>query len=596
MENDGNGSFDSTGLQDVVYDGLSHSTPSLAAQDFNGDGYFDLIAAIGDYAVDSAAMIYYENSGTGLFQAKRGIHPVGFSGASSGKPASIVVSDFDNDGDADVALALDNYAVDSAALYMFENEGDGVFYATGVHPVGFRGGSCGKPAGITSDFDGDGDNDIVLTINNSYADSATMISFSNEGGAFSVAGVHPVGFRGGTTGKPASAVADVDADDDVDIVTHFGSTDSIWVFGNDGTGQFEAKRGIHPVGFSGASSGKPASLVAADFNGSDAIDIAVAYANFDTVAVMFGGFDCSCIKPPDSMVAWFPFDETLGPTAVNACEGNDGTHINSPTIEPGHVQNCLCFNGSNTYVDVPSYPAIEIGTSDFTIDAWVKRSPDDEDYQIRLIVDKRAGPADDYVGYSFYLYDGKLYLQMADPSHAHWQWESSAYITKDEWHHVAVAVDRDDPKGIDFYLDGHLTLPEGNPTAWDGDLTNSNPLRVSCRSFDESGVFLGCIDEVEVFNRSLTSQEIYAIWMAGRCGKCKYITGDADGSGQVDIDDVVYLIAYIFSSGPEPVPYESGDADCSGGVDIDDVVYVIAYIFSSGPPPGDPDGDGVPDC
>ncbi len=62
--------------------------------------------------------------------------------------------------------------------------------------------------------------------------------------------------------------------------------------------------------------------------------------------------------------------------------------------------------------------------------------------------------------------------------------------------------------------------------------------------------------------------------------------GDADGSGGVDIDDVVYLIAYIFSSGPEPIPgICCGDADGSGGVDIDDVVYLIAYIFSGGSPP-----------
>ncbi len=74
------------------------------------------------------------------------------------------------------------------------------------------------------------------------------------------------------------------------------------------------------------------------------------------------------------------------------------------------------------------------------------------------------------------------------------------------------------------------------------------------------------------------------------------ITGDADGSGEIDIDDAVYLIAYIFSGGPEPVPYEAGDADCSGSVDIDDVVYMIAFIFSGGPEPGDPDGDGEPDC
>jgi hypothetical protein len=72
--------------------------------------------------------------------------------------------------------------------------------------------------------------------------------------------------------------------------------------------------------------------------------------------------------------------------------------------------------------------------------------------------------------------------------------------------------------------------------------------------------------------------------------------GDADGSGGSDIDDVVYLIAYVFSSGPPPEPLNAGDVDCSGDVDIDDIVYIIMHIFGMGPPPCDPDNDGVPDC
>jgi hypothetical protein len=66
---------------------------------------------------------------------------------------------------------------------------------------------------------------------------------------------------------------------------------------------------------------------------------------------------------------------------------------------------------------------------------------------------------------------------------------------------------------------------------------------------------------------------------------CDTSCGDVDHSGSVDIDDAVYLITYVFSGGPEPVPIESGDVDCSGGVDIDDVVYLISYIFASGPEP-----------
>jgi hypothetical protein len=79
-------------------------------------------------------------------------------------------------------------------------------------------------------------------------------------------------------------------------------------------------------------------------------------------------------------------------------------------------------------------------------------------------------------------------------------------------------------------------------------------------------------------------------WVTILCEGGLFVVGDADGSGganPIDIDDAVYLIAYIFSEGPAPVPYgvASGDATCDCAVDIDDVVYLIAYIFSDGNPP-----------
>ncbi|MBU1320458.1 MAG: hypothetical protein KKG33_14970 [candidate division Zixibacteria bacterium] len=72
------------------------------------------------------------------------------------------------------------------------------------------------------------------------------------------------------------------------------------------------------------------------------------------------------------------------------------------------------------------------------------------------------------------------------------------------------------------------------------------------------------------------------------CATCDYNVGNADASIDVDIDDVVYLIAYIFVGGPAPVPeYGAGNADCNGEIDIDDVVFLIAYIFVGGPAPCD---------
>ena len=66
---------------------------------------------------------------------------------------------------------------------------------------------------------------------------------------------------------------------------------------------------------------------------------------------------------------------------------------------------------------------------------------------------------------------------------------------------------------------------------------------------------------------------------------CEFICGDANASGNVDISDAVYLIAYIFSGGSAPVPLLAGDANCDSTVDISDAVYLISYIFSGGPAP-----------
>lgn len=62
-------------------------------------------------------------------------------------------------------------------------------------------------------------------------------------------------------------------------------------------------------------------------------------------------------------------------------------------------------------------------------------------------------------------------------------------------------------------------------------------------------------------------------------------SGDANHDGVVDITDVIYLIEYIFRSGVPPYPRLSGDANSDSLVDIVDVVYIIVYLFQKGPPP-----------
>ncbi|MCK4416859.1 MAG: Ig-like domain-containing protein [Candidatus Latescibacteria bacterium] len=59
--------------------------------------------------------------------------------------------------------------------------------------------------------------------------------------------------------------------------------------------------------------------------------------------------------------------------------------------------------------------------------------------------------------------------------------------------------------------------------------------------------------------------------------------GDCNGDRVIDIGDVVYLVNYLYKSGPNPP--ESGDVNCDGVIDLGDVVYLINYLFKGGPPP-----------
>ncbi len=61
--------------------------------------------------------------------------------------------------------------------------------------------------------------------------------------------------------------------------------------------------------------------------------------------------------------------------------------------------------------------------------------------------------------------------------------------------------------------------------------------------------------------------------------------GDANDSGGIDVDDIIFVIAHVFQGGPASSPAEAMDAECSGDVSIDDIVYLIDYVFGSGPPP-----------
>ena len=84
----------------------------------------------------------------------------------------------------------------------------------------------------------------------------------------------------------------------------------------------------------------------------------------------------------------------------------------------------------------------------------------------------------------------------------------------------------------------------------------------------------------------ITQRQDSVVILWNQAAICGDINGDGDGA---DIADLVYLVEYMFNSGPPPPLMETTDVNGSGdGPDIADLIYLVNYMFNSGPEPNCP--------
>jgi hypothetical protein len=229
-----------------------------------------------------------------------------------------------------------------------------------------------------------------------------------------------------------------------------------------------------------------------------------------------------CVPAPSGLVLWLPFDETSGTTAANLyAGGNSGVLVGGPSHNIGtYVANSLCFStssGVDQYVTVPDYAAIDpaVGQS-FTLDAWVLRAVGAPNSPPSVLLDKRDPNTGN--GYSLSVDYGHVILTLSGSSYT----DSTDVIPADgQWHFVAVSVAFGTTSVSRFFVDGNAPVTF-SPSA--ATLASTAPFHVAQSVLDDHGAnqpWQGCIDEVEMFNRALSTSEIAALYQAGAAGKCK---------------------------------------------------------------------------
>jgi hypothetical protein len=67
-----------------------------------------------------------------------------------------------------------------------------------------------------------------------------------------------------------------------------------------------------------------------------------------------------------------------------------------------------------------------------------------------------------------------------------------------------------------------------------------------------------------------------------------FIRGDTNGDSVVDISDGVKVLLYLFMGTQPPECLDTADADDSGDIELTDVVFILQFLFQSGPPPSPP--------
>ncbi len=229
--------------------------------------------------------------------------------------------------------------------------------------------------------------------------------------------------------------------------------------------------------------------------GLDADEVAEVYNDemltyFPTLSTLVNG-----------MVSYYKFDATSG-DAIDEMGINNGTVSGATRNQTGKINKAFDFDGYNDYVALGSNSSLGSGLEDaFTFSAWIKTS----DFDIEKILSNEGYYSSYYLGGD----NEKLKLSVRVGYSSYVSITGTTDLDDNSWHHVVAKFDGDD---LYLYVDG--VMENSQDIGWYGPFFENEYVHIGARKRYSSTYeeFDGLIDEVGIWNRALTSEEITELY------------------------------------------------------------------------------------
>ncbi|MEW5924403.1 MAG: LamG-like jellyroll fold domain-containing protein, partial [Candidatus Zixiibacteriota bacterium] len=270
------------------------------------------------------------------------------------------------------------------------------------------------------------------------------------------------------------------------------------------------------------------------------------------------GLNCTsnpCEAISSDLAGYWSLDEGTGTIAIDhSGNGNNGSFVSEPVWCDGIIDHALDFDGIDDYIQVPDAPSLDITGYGITFMAWVK-SPLFTNYAW-VIGKSGLGGWSDMAWWLLTRTDGAIrYAIKSDNSTM--EREVTANLTTNTWYHLAVTYDA---SYMRLYVDGIVI----DSCAKSGQMNaNDGLLLIGLDGFNPSNHFNGIIDEVKLYNRSLSKLEIRAEINRTLRGYWKF----DEGVGSITYDSSGHGNDGILTNGPAWVTGLTGKALRFDGVD-----------------------------